>query len=159
MMAGLRREKDIDALVEWRREVISNVFGVGATDTLLEANREYYSRHVPDGTHQAFVASIEGRDVGVGAVCFYEELPSPDNPTGKCAFLMNIYVRWQYRNQGVAKKIVGHLVDIAKERGCGKIYLESTEMARPLYGECGFTAMENMMKYDDRSGCNHRGRK
>ncbi len=27
-----------------------------------------------------------------------EELPSPDNPSGKCAYLMNIYVREAFRN-------------------------------------------------------------
>ena len=135
--------------MKWRKEVIFNVFGIEANETLLDANREYYRQHILDETHQAIVASIDGEDVGVGAVCLSEELPSPDNPSGKCAYLMNIYVREPYRNHGVARKIVNHLVSMAKAEGCGKIYLESTDMAKPLYHECGFTDMENMMKYED----------
>ncbi|MCM1297790.1 MAG: GNAT family N-acetyltransferase [Muribaculaceae bacterium] len=149
MMTELRRVYDIETLMKWRKEVVFNVFGIEAVDALLDANREYYRRHIPDETHQAFVASIDGEDVGVGAVCLSEELPSPDNPSGKCAYVMNIYVREPYRNHGVAGKIVDRLVNMAKAHGCGKIYLESTDMAKPLYRECGFTDMENMMKYED----------
>lgn len=148
-MIELRRETDIDTLMEWRREVIRNVFGITATGALLEANRKYYNRNIPTGSHQAFVASMDGKDVGTGSICLTEELPSPDNPNGKCAYLMNIYVREPYRNHGIAKSIIDHVVKVAKGLGCGKIYLESTDMAKPLYGECGFIDMENMMKYED----------
>lgn len=148
-MIELRRECDIETLMSWRKEVIRHVFGIEADNTLLDANSEYYRRHIPDGTHQAIIASICGEDAGVGSICMSEELPSPDNPTGKCAYLMNIYVREQHRNHGAAKMIISHLVNVAKAHGCGKIYLESTDMAKPLYRECGFTDMENMMKYEN----------
>lgn len=147
-MIELRDITDIDSLMKWRREVILNVFGMAATDTLLNANHDYYLRHIPDGSHKAVVASTDGGEVGTGAICLSEELPSPDNPTGKCAYLMNIYVRKQYRNKGIARRIIDHLVDVAKQLGCGKIYLESTDMAKPLYSGLGFTNMENMMKYE-----------
>lgn len=147
-MIGLRREQDIAVLMAWRREVISHVFGLEPTEALLEANRQYYRRNIPGGSHQAFVASYCGEDAGVGAICLSEELPSPDNPSGRCAYLMNIYVRERFRRRGIAKRIINHLVDVAKELGCGKIYLESTEMAKPLYGQCGFADMRNMMEYE-----------
>ncbi|MCM1142343.1 MAG: GNAT family N-acetyltransferase, partial [Muribaculum sp.] len=99
-MTELRRVYDIETLMKWRKEVIFNVFGMDANNALLDANREYYRRHIPDETHRAIVASIDGEDVGGGAVCISEELPSPDNPSGKCAYLMNIYVREPYRNHG-----------------------------------------------------------
>lgn len=148
-MIELRIEKNIETLMNWRKEVISNVFDMVPTNALLEANRNYYMQHIPDGSHRAFVASCNGEDVGVGAICLSEELPSPDNPSGKCAYLMNVYVREQYRNHGIAMKIINHLVNLANAHGCGKIYLESTDMAKPLYRECGFTDMENMLKYEN----------
>lgn len=148
-MIELRLEKSAVTLINWRKEVIRNVFDVDPAVDLMEANLEYYRRHISDGSHQAFVATSDGEDAGVGAVCFYEELPSPDNPTGRCAYLMNIYVREKFRNHGIAKKIIGHLVNLAAARGCGKIYLESTRMAAPLYRECGFSDMKNMMKHED----------
>lgn len=86
-------------------------------------------------------------ECGCGSVCFSEELPSPDNPTGLCAYLMNIYVRKPFRNNGIAHQIVGHLVGMAKERGCGKIYLETTADGKSLYVTSGFREMPDMMKY------------
>ena len=73
-----------------------------------------------------FVAEYDGVECGCGAVCFTEELPSPNNPTGRCAYLMNIYVRELFRNKSIAHHIITRLVDEARGRGCGKIYLETT---------------------------------
>lgn len=146
-MTLIRCITSLDELMKWRREVIANVFGTMADETLLEINRRYYMTHIPDRSHVAVVASCEGIDCGCGAVCFSEELPSPDNPGGKCAYLMNIYVREEYRNKGIAHRIVRRLLDLAAERGCDKIYLETTDDGRPLYQSLGFRDMTDMMIY------------
>ena len=146
-MTDIRKITSLDELMEWRKEVIANVFGTMADGALLEANRRYYMTHIPDRTHVAVVASFEGIDCGCGAVCFTEELPSPDNPGGKCAYLMNIYVREAYRNKGIAHLVVRRLLDLAAERGCDKIYLETTDDGRPLYQSLGFRDMKDMMIY------------
>lgn len=143
---------DIDTLLRWREEVILNVFGVESDQGLVEANREYYVRHVADGSHFAIVASADGEDCGCGAICFSDELPSPDNPSGRCAYLMNIYVMEQYRAHGVAHAIVRRLIDEALARGCGKIYLETTDDGRPVYESLNFRDMHDMMKYSDLAG-------
>ena len=114
---------------------------------MLEANRLYYENHIADGTHVAFVASYDGVECGCGAVCFTDELPSPDNPTGRCAYLMNIYVREPFRKHGIAHHVVSHLIDVAKKRGCGKIYLETTADGKSVYSSLGFKDMPDMMKY------------
>lgn len=144
-MTEVRKTTSLDELIEWRKEVIANVFDIEADDTMLDANRRYYRTHIPDNSHIAVVASCEGIDCGCGALCFSEELPSPDNPGGKCAYLMNIYVREAYRNRGIAHSIVRHLLYMAKERGCDKIYLETTGKGRPVYLSLGFRDMPDMM--------------
>lgn len=136
-------------LMKWREEVIVNVFGLVPDSRLLESNRMYYEVHIRDGSHAALVASVGEIDCGCGAVCFSDELPSPDNPTGRCAYLMNIYVREHFRNRGIAHAIVRSLVALAKRKGCGKIYLETTDDGRPLYESVGFKEMPDMMKYYD----------
>lgn len=145
MMTDIRKITSLNELMSWRKEVIANVFGTNADDSLLDANRQYYKKHIQDDSHIAVVASCEGIDCGCGALCFSEELPSPDNPGGKCAYLMNIYVREAYRNKGIAHRIVWHLIDLAVRRECDKIYLETTEDARPVYLSLGFRDMTDMM--------------
>ncbi|MDE6801205.1 MAG: GNAT family N-acetyltransferase [Muribaculaceae bacterium] len=140
---------DIDRLMEWRAEVIRDVFSAEADTNLLEANRRYYIRHIADGTHIAIIADCDGTDCGCGGICLTEELPSPDNPSGRCAYLMNIYVRRAFRKHGIAHRIVTYLIDEAKKRGCDKIYLESTADGKSVYKELGFCDMPDMMKYYD----------
>lgn len=146
-MIELRKTTDMETLMQWRVEVILNVFGVHADCELTEANRAYYARHITDGSHFAIIASVDGVDCGCGAICLTDELPSPDNPSGRCAYLMNIYVRKPYRTHGVAHAIVRRLIEEATARGCGKIFLETTDEGRHVYESIGFEEMDNMMKY------------
>lgn len=145
-MITLRRVYDIDKLIQWRSEVIKHVFGIMPDDALLEANRKYYEQHIPDGSHRAIIAEIDGMEGGCGSICLGDELPSPDNPSGRCAYLMNIYVRDSFRERGVGHAIVRNLVDEARGLGCGKIYLETTEQGRGLYESLGFGDLPDMMK-------------
>lgn len=146
-MVGLRKVTALPTLMRWRAEVIRSVFGVEPSKRLLVANRQFYRNHLADGTHIAYVADLDGEDCGCGAVCFSDELPSPDNPTGRCAYIMNVYVREPYRNRGVARHIVRCLIDEALQRSCGKIFLETTAEGRRLYLSLGFADMPDMMKY------------
>ena len=148
-MIVLRKITDTPTLMSWRAEVIRNVFGEEPGADLLEANQDYYRQHVPYQTHVAFVASYNCVDCGCGAICLTDELPSPDNPSGRCAYLMNIYVREAFRNKGIAHKIVSQLINEAKNLNCGKIYLETTPAGKPVYTSLGFHDMADMMKYYD----------
>ncbi len=145
-MVSLREVKEVATLMSWRAEVIEHVFGEKAGEALLLANRQFYEKHIADGTHYALVSDCDGEECGCGAVCFTEELPSPDNPSGRCAYLMNIYVREPFRRQGLAHQIVSRLVEEAKSRDCGKIYLETTDAGRPVYRSLGFRDLPDMMK-------------
>lgn len=146
-MITIARTTDIDSLMRWREEVIRNVFDKEPDAALLVANRSYYERNIPTGRHIALTASYDECECGCGGMCLEEELPSPDNPTGLCAYLMNIYVREPYRHHGIAHHIVKHLLEVAKEKGCGKIYLETTDDGRPVYASLGFKELPDMMKY------------
>ena len=138
---------DIDKLMEWRMEVLHYVFGISEdTQALYTANREYYKNSIPNRTHIAVFAKINQMAVGCGGLCLYQEMPSPDNPSGQCAYLMNIYARKEYRGQGVGKSIVDWLIDYAKRQGITKIYLETSECGRPLYESLGFRDMQDYMK-------------
>lgn len=146
MGVELHRISDVEELMRWRLEVIQSVFGQNADAALSLSNREYYASHIRNGTHVDVVATVDGIDAGCGGVCLYDELPSPDNPTGRCAYLMNIYVRPEFRERGIATSIVKFLIREARSRRCGKVYLETTAVARPLYGAMGFCEMKDMMK-------------
>ena len=140
---------ELDTLIEWRMEVLRCVFSIPAdTDTteLRKANIDYYKRALADDTHIACFAEQNGKIVGCGGLCLYDEMPSPDNPTGHCAYLMNIYVRPAHQGHGTGKRIVRWLVGAALARGIKKIYLETSEAGRLLYSVLGFSDMKDMMQ-------------
>lgn len=67
-------------------------------------------------------------------------------PSGKCAYLMNIYVRPAYRRQHIGTSVVLWLVDQARSLGISKIYLETSEMGRKMYHNLRFEEMKDMLK-------------
>ncbi len=139
---------DLDLLLLWREEVLRCVFSIPAdTDItdLMRRNREYYEQALANDSHIACFAKTDGKIIGCGGLCLYDEMPSPDNPTGRCAYLMNIYVRPEYQGHGHGKRIVRWLVGAALSRGIKKIYLETSEAGRLLYSFLGFSDMKDMM--------------
>lgn len=61
-MTEIEKVTDIDHLLAWRVEVISNVFGQKPDKRLLVANRKYYEHHMQDGTYLAFVTTVDGEE-------------------------------------------------------------------------------------------------
>lgn len=142
---------DLEILVPWRMEVLRCVFSIpesADTTAIEQANRRYYERHLPDGSHIACIAYVDDEAIGCGGVCLYDEMPSPDNPHGHCAYLMNIYVRPAFRRKGIARRIVRWLVGQGLAQGVSKIYLETSNEARELYAGLGFKYMKDMMKME-----------
>lgn len=144
----ISRTTDISILVEWRMEVLHYVFSIpenADTHELKQQNLRYYEQHLANDTHIACMAYVNDVAVGCGGICLYDEMPSPDNPLGHCAYLMNIYVRESFRKQGIGQLIIRWLVKQAQKRGISKIYLETSYMAKHLYRSLGFEIMEDMM--------------
>ena len=142
----------IEELLDWRIEVLRCVFDLPAdadTSGLRKANRAYYRKALADGTHIPCIAYKDGRAVGCGALCLQREMPSPDNPSGLDAYLMNIYTRPTARGMGVGRAVCSWLVEKARKLGAGKIYLETTAAGRPLYESLGFEDLSDMMKLQE----------
>lgn len=141
--------QDLDILMEWRMEVLHEVFAIPKGQGLTEleaANRRYYEAMLESGGHIACFACLDQETIGCGGICIYQEMPSPDNPTGQCAYLMNIYTRPQFRGQGAGEMTVRWLTGQAAQRGITKIYLETSEAGRGLYQKIGFAPMMGYLK-------------
>ncbi len=147
--------EDMGLLLSLRMEVLAHVFSEERQELtdheweeIRKQNEDYYQKELNRNGHIACALSVSGNLAGCGGVCLYREMPSPDNRSGCCAYLMNIYVREAYRRQGLARKICQFLIRRAHEKGAEKIYLESSQMAVPLYTSLGFTDMSGYMKLE-----------
>lgn len=139
---------EIDRLMAWRMEVLREVFSLPEGSDLGRLDREnraYYARELPRMGHIACFAEVDGQVIGCGGVCLQREMPSPDNPSGKCAYLMNIYTRPEAQRHGVGHSVVRWLVMRARRWGAEKIYLETSREGRALYEGEGFVDLPDMM--------------
>lgn len=141
--------EDLEVLVQARVEVLRAVFALPEQydmEALAQANRAYYNRFLPAGGHEACMIFRDGEMAACGGVCLYEEMPLPDNPTGRCGYLMNIYTRQAHRRRGLGAWVVEYLTGRARAYGAGRVFLDSSQQGRALYAACGFVPMEDMME-------------
>ena len=107
---------------------------------------EYYKRTLENGEHIAYLVYDNEIFIGAGGVSFYQVMPTYHNPTGKKAYIMNMYTASEYRRQGIAFHTLDLLVKDVRKQGVSQIALEATEMGRPLYEKYGFVKMEDEME-------------
>ncbi|MBD8973762.1 MAG: GNAT family N-acetyltransferase [Clostridiales bacterium] len=141
--------EDIDELVRTRIIVLraANKVSDDVDMSLVEKESyEYYMRALETGEHIAYLVYDNGTFIGAGGVSFYQVMPTYHNPTGRKAYIMNMYTASEYRRQGIAFHALDLLIKDAWEQGVSQIALEATDMGRPLYEKYGFVKMEDEME-------------
>lgn len=140
---------DIDELVKTRMIVLRAANQLSDDVDMSDVEKEsygYYKRALESGEHIAYLVYDHGEFIGAGGVSFYQVMPTYHNPSGKKAYIMNMYTAPEYRRQGIAYRTLDLLVKAAKEQGVSRIALEATAMGRPLYEKYGFVNMEDEME-------------
>lgn len=140
---------DIDILTETRIEVLRAANKLSDHVDMSEVEKqsyEYYKRALSDNTHIAYLVFDNDIFVGAGGVSFFQVMPTYQNPSGKKAYIMNMYTRPEYRRKGIAYKTLDMLVRASKDRGITVISLEATDMGRGLYEKYGFQKMNHEME-------------
>lgn len=141
--------EDIDELVRTRIIVLRAANKLTDDVNMTKVEQEsytYYKQALENGGHIAYLVYDGKKFIGAGGVSFYQVMPTYHNPTGKKAYIMNMYTNTEYRRQGVAYHTLDLLVKDAKEHGVSQIGLEATDMGRPLYEKYGFVKIENEME-------------
>ncbi len=141
--------EDIDELVRTRIIVLraANKLSVDVDMSVVEQESyKYYKWAIDSGEHIAYLVYDNKKFIGAGGVSFYRVMPTYHNPTGKKAYIMNMYTALEYRRRGIALHTLDLLVKDAREQGVSKIALEATDMGRPLYERYGFITMEDEME-------------
>ncbi|HBV82463.1 MAG: GNAT family N-acetyltransferase [Lachnospiraceae bacterium] len=139
-------EKELDRFIEMR---ICQLREEGATEDLdlKPALRDYYSRHMADGTFVSWLAVDEDKIVGTSGMSFVEKPPYFGCPKGKIGLLSSMFTSIDYRRQGIAKELLSRVVNEAKEYGCSSVQITASDMGVLLYTDFGFTKNSNFMQY------------
>ena len=140
-------EKEIDSFVEIR---INQLREEGATEDvdLYPALKDYYNRHMADGTFVSWLAMVDGEIIGTSGMSFVEKPPYFSNPSGKIGILSSMFTSPKCRRQGIAKELLTRVVNEAKEYGCGAVQITASDMGVLLYTDFGFKKNGNFMQYN-----------
>ena len=141
--------KDIEIITDLRIEVLraANLFDDSVyMEDVRKNTLEHYKKAFEDNSNITYLALDNNKIIACGSVSFYSVMPTYCNKSGKCAYLMNIYTKPEYRKQGIATAILDYLVKKSVEYGAEKISLEATAMGRPIYEKYGFKPMKNEME-------------
>ena len=139
-------EQEVDEFIELR---IRQLREEGATEDfdLVPALKDYYDRHLKDGTFVSWLAMDEEKIVGTSGMSFVEKPPYFGCPSGKIGLLSSMYTLNEYRRKGIAKELLGRVVQEAKEYGCGAVQITASDMGVLLYTDFGFVKNGNFMQY------------
>jgi len=138
--------KELDTFIEMR---INQLREEGAKEDidLKPSLRDYYNRHMADGTFVSWLAVDGDKIVGTSGMSFVEKPPYFGCPNGKLGLLSSMFTSKDYRRQGIAKELLSRVVDEARQYGCGTVQITASDMGVLLYTDFGFVKNGNFMQY------------
>lgn len=144
------KEMELEQLVEIRMQVLKEV-----NDCVIEKEYkriknecyQYYKHALKNEEYVGFYLFYEDEFVACGGASLYKILPSYENQGGWNAQITNLYTAEQYRRKGVAKLVLGLIIEKLKRQGIKKITLEASEVMKELYIKKGFDYLMNAMCY------------
>ena len=137
---------DLDVFIKMR---INQLCEEGAKEDIdLEpALRDYYLRHLSDGTFVSWLALDNDRIIGTSGMSIVEKPPYFGCPSGKIGLLSSMFTDPSYRRKGIAKTLLSKVIDEAKTQGCGTVQITASNMGVLLYSDYGFEKNENFMQF------------
>lgn len=140
-------KKELDTFIQMR---ICQLREEGSKENidLKPALKDYYNRHMADGTFVSWLAVDGNKIVGTSGMSFIEKPPYFSCPNGKIGILSSMFTVNEYRRQGIAKELLTRIVHEAKEYGCGCIQITASDMGVLLYTDFGFVKNGNFMQYN-----------
>lgn len=137
---------DLDTFIQMR---ITQLREEGAKEDfdLVPALRDYYERHMADGTFVSWLALDGDKIIGTSGMSFVEKPPYFGCPSGRIGLLSSMFTNPAYRRMGIAKELLHRVVEEARTYGCGTVQITASDMGVKLYTAYGFVHNGNFMQY------------
>ncbi len=145
----LRRAKptDLDVLVYHRRRIWEDMGE--KNDAELDEQDRVYRRwacsRLKTGVLAGWVAETRrGRVVASGTVWLRPAVPRPGFIRGTQPFLLSMYTEPEWRNGGLASRILDEAIKWGKRKGFSEVLLHASSLGKHLYIQQGFRETSEM---------------
>jgi GNAT superfamily N-acetyltransferase len=137
---------DLEALVVLRQAFLAEA----GQDTsrhpqVVKATRAFFAESLASGHAVTALAEIKGEPVAACVMIFDRHLPRLRQPTGLSPYIMNMYVRPEYRRLKIATKLLQLLIVRARQAGASVITLHYWPRKSALYEKVGFIRRKREM--------------
>ena len=144
---------ELDAFIDMRitqltEEYTSTGRTVPEGVDLKTALRDYYDRHLADGTFVSWLAMDGDKIIGTSGMSFVEKPPYFGCPTGRLGLLSSMYTDPGYRRMRIATELLHRVIEEARVYGCGAVHINASDMGVKLYTAYGFKHNGNFMQYE-----------
>lgn len=139
-------ENELDRFIMMR---INQLWEEGARENidLAPELKDYYMRHMADGTFVSWLAFDGNKIIATSGMSFVEKPPYFGCPSGRIGLLSSMYTDPDYRRKGIARELLARVIKDAREYGCGTVQITASDMGVKLYSDFGFVHNENFMQY------------
>ncbi|KMZ55054.1 GNAT family N-acetyltransferase [Dorea sp. D27] len=133
--------EDIDLISEIRR--VQLIHEQAHEEIEIKKNlKTFFEKVFEENRMIQILAEEDGVTAATGAVLFYDYPPGFSNPSGKVAYIANMFTDPDYRRRGLAFEIMDMLVEEARKGGAEEVRLLASEPGRPVYEKYGFIKEE-----------------
>jgi len=135
---------DIQYLVQYRKQQLideGEILGKEIDDELSE----YFISSISDNSLISWLAVDGERIVATSGICFYQLPPTSRNPSGKNAYITNMYTLPEYRKQGIGSQLLQLVIDEAKILKYKVIRLHASDDGKSIYNKAGFNDTNGYM--------------
>jgi glucosamine-phosphate N-acetyltransferase len=136
---------------ELRKEDLWNGF-LTTLDSLRQASDidrnkadEIFEKINSNPDHIVVIAEVDGKIVGTTTLLIE---PKFIHKGGLVGHIEDVVVDKNFQGQKIGEKIMKYLLEYAKNRGCYKTILDSTDDVKPFYEKLGFKYIANELRFD-----------
>lgn len=148
MKKRLATINDVPILIKLRRQQLTEEKNSQNSNDEINIDKQlenYFCSQISEGAFISWVMENEDEIIATSGVCFYLLPPNYSNPTGRTAYITNMYTKPEYRRKGIAAELLNMVISEAKSRGYKVIRLHASEYGKSLYLKAGFLDTEGYM--------------
>lgn len=148
-MFPIRRATPADApLIASHRRAMFEAMGSAPAEVLDEMARNFEPWLLPrlaDGRYTGWIATDRGEPIASAGLLLLDWPPHPRDPSGcQRGYILNVFVRPDYRRRGLASALTEHCLAEAGSRNIRVVTLHASDAGRPVYEQLGFTPGNEM---------------
>jgi len=135
---------DIPYLVEMRKQQLLDE-GLSPIANIDVELKHYFLSGLSNGSFISWLAIDKSTIVATSGLCFYQLPPSYSNPSGRIAYVTNMFTKKGYRKKGISSRLLNLIIDEAKQQNYTAVRLHASADGKSMYIKAGFIDSDGYM--------------